>query len=141
MTLDADLLNDFVAEMKLLAPEMKALVEALKKNSEQPAAFAKFGQLIDRIYGTAATFGLKELATYCGTMKKSCYDCASAPGNKRAQVRVLGLMETCMLNIDALVAGVHDPLVMQKISHTLHLECQKAKKLEEEVFKFVKKAA
>lgn len=140
MGLDAELLNDFVAEIKSLEPELAAVVASLKTNNDQPAQFEKFGQIIDRIYGTAATFGLADLAAYCGTLKKTCYDCA-ASANKRPQPKVVSLLETCMLHLDALVKGIHDPEATKKIGHAIHLECQKAKKLHDEVFQFNKKAA
>jgi chemotaxis protein histidine kinase CheA len=140
MILDPEMLVDFVTEIKALEAELKVPVLSLKTNLDQPKMFEKFGQVIDRIYGTAATLGFAELATYCGTLKKTCYDC-SAANNKRGQVRVLGLMETCLENLDALIKGVHDPEAQKKLTHVLHLECQKAKKLHEEVFKFTTKAA
>jgi chemotaxis protein histidine kinase CheA len=137
---DPELLNDFAAEIRSLYDEMQAIVTSLKANHDQSPLFEKFGQIIDRIYGTAATFGFAELAGYCGTLKKTCYDCAAA-NNKRAQMRVVSLLETCMQNLDTLVKGIHDPEATKKLAHMLHLESQKAKKLHDEVFQFTKKAA
>ncbi|MGZ3694554.1 MAG: hypothetical protein ACXWQO_10265 [Bdellovibrionota bacterium] len=101
MILDPELLADFVAEIKLLEPELQGLVMSLKK---------------------------------------TCYDCAAAT-NKRPQVKELGLMENCMTNLGALIKSVHSTEEQKRIMHILHLECQRAKKLHEEVFQFTKKSA
>jgi hypothetical protein len=138
MKLDAELIKDFIAEIQQLESELKKIVEGLEKNLEQPILFASFGQVIDRIYGTAATFGMKEFAAYCGMLKKTNYDCSKS-NNKRGYQKVLGLQKTCMENIDSLIKGIHDPEVMKKINHSLHLEVQKAHKLHEEIFQFNKK--
>lgn len=140
MTMDADLLNDFVAEIKSLEGELQAIVTSLKANNDQPQVIEKFGQIIDRIYGTAATFGFTDLATYCGMLKKTCYDCAAST-NKRSQMRVVGLLEACMTNLDALAKGIHDPEATKRLTHVLQLECKKGKKLYDEIFQFNKKAA
>ena len=140
MSHDPELLNDFASEIKSLQGSLQSIVAGLKTNHDQPKLFEQFGQIIDRIYGTAATFGFTELATYCGTLKKTSYDCAVAT-NKRGQPRVVSLLETCMQHLDTLVKGIHDPEATKKLSHVLHLECQKAKKLHDEIFQFTKKAA
>jgi hypothetical protein len=138
MQLDAELAKDFVSEVQLLETELKLIVGQLDRSLDQPKAFENFAQVIDRIYGTAATFGMKELAAYCGMLKKTCYDCAKSE-NKRGHQKVLGLMKTCLENIDALRRGINDPEVMKKIHHTLHLEIQKANRLHEEIFQHNKK--
>ncbi len=138
MNLDADLIKDFVSEIQQLESELKSIVGQLEKNVEQPNLFAQFGQVIDRIYGTAATFGMKEFSAYCGMLKKTNYDCSKS-SNKRGYQKVLTLQKTFMENIDSLIKGIHDPEVMKKINHSLHLEIQKANKLHEEIFQFNKK--
>lgn len=138
MNLDADLIKDFVAEIQQLEQELKQIVEGLEKDNNQPALFASFGQVIDRIYGTAATFGMKEFAAYCGMLKKTNYDCSKST-NKWGQQKVIGLQKKCMENIDSLIKGIQDLEAMKKINHSLHLEIQKANKLHEEIFQFNKK--
>lgn len=138
MQLDAELVKDFVLEIQILEKELKGIVGNLEKSLDQPAQFENFAQVIDRIYGTAATFGFKDLASYCGMLKKTCYDCSKS-GNKRGQQKVLSLLKTCMENISALQAGVHDVELMKKLHHNLHLEEQKAARLYEEIFQYNKK--
>jgi HPt (histidine-containing phosphotransfer) domain-containing protein len=135
---DPELLKDLAEEIDAISRELSLVVGELKKNSEQPLLFEKFGQMIDRIYGTAATFGMKELASYCGTLKKICYACASA-GVPRGNIRVLRLLEVYLENVSALVNGVADPEVMKKLSYTFLVEEKKAEKIQEEIFSFKKK--
>ncbi len=135
---DAELARDLAEEMTVLSQELAHLVMRLKENNDQPALFEKFGQIIDRIYGTAATFGMKELASYCGTLKEVCYGCASARV-AQGYSRVLKLMETYIENVNALIDGVTNPEAMKKLNFGLHLEEKKAKKIQEEVFRFTKK--
>lgn len=138
MSIDPEISSAFVAEIKTLEGELNAAVDGLKKNPEQPALFEKFGQVIDRIYGTATTLGFKELGEYCGMLKKTCYECAKS-NNKRAQIRVLGLLETCMQQLKTLQESIQNPEAMKTIHHSVHIEMQKGKKLQEEIFKFTNK--
>ena len=137
MEQDPELLDAFAQEISQLEEELGIVVESLKQNIDQPQAFEKFGQLIDRIYGTAATFGFTELATYSGALKKTCYDC-SVTINKRAYPRVLNLLDNCMTNLSTLKQGIHNPEIVKEINRTLHLETQRTKKLFEEIFQFDK---
>lgn len=136
--IDAELLQDLIPEIQQLSNELGQVVAELKKNSEQPALFEKFGQIIDRIYGTASTLGMKELASYCGTLKKTCYECAKA-NNTRANLRVLKLLETYLENVAGLIGAITNPEAAKTLNFTLHLEEQKAKKIHEEIFQFIKK--
>jgi len=138
--IDPELLNDFVAEVDSLNKEMRAVVQKLSQNKDQPELYKHFSQLVDRIYGTAATFGFAELASYCGMLKKACLECGN-PLNKRAQLRVFALMENCTKHLADLSKGISDPEIVQSMKHTLHIEAQKATKLHEEIFQFSKKAA
>jgi hypothetical protein len=114
------------------------VVASLKKENAQPQLFEKFANIIDRIYGTAGTFGLKELASYCGTLKRICYECAKV-NTPIANARVLRLLESYLQNLSDLIKGVTDPNTAKQINRSIYLEEQKAKKIQEEVFKFAKK--
>lgn len=140
MAIDPELLRDFVAEIKLLELELKGIVVSLQENIDQPVKYEQFGQIIDRIYGTAVTLGFKEMAAYCLMLKKTSYACAKQEA-KRAQVRVLKLLEACLDLLGVLVVGTRNPEVLKIFKHTLHLEEQKAHKLHEEIFQYLKKAA
>lgn len=135
---DPELLKDLAAETAVISKELALVVQELKKNSDQPALFEKFAQMIDRIYGTAATFGMKELAGYCGTLKRICYTCAKA-NVPRGNLKVLRLLEIYLENVSALIKGVSDPEAMKKLNSVFQLEEKKAEKIQEEVFSFVKK--
>lgn len=139
MSTDPELLKDFITEVGTLEAELNGVVASLRGNPDQPPLYGKFAQLIDRIYGTAGTLGFKDLAAYCGMLKKTCYACEK-PEAKRAQAKVLRLMEACMENLGALIKGINDPTIIDKMRHALHLEAQKANKLHDEIFQFVKKA-
>ena len=138
MEQDPELIAAFAEEIQQLENDLLVVVKGLKQNIDQPPLFAKFGNLIDRIYGTAATFGFKELAAYSGAMKKTCYDC-SATINKRAYSRVLIMIEKCLELLGALRVGIHDQEVDKKINYNLAVELGRGKKIYEEIFQFDKK--
>ncbi len=137
--IDPELLNDLITEMKALTGELMPVVASLKTNPDQPALFENFGQIIDRIYGTAATVGLKELASYCGSLKKICYECGRVK-NKQANARVLKLLETYLALASDLVGALASPEKAKNVNYAIHLEEQKAKKIHEDIFKFLKPA-
>ncbi|MGZ3649743.1 MAG: Hpt domain-containing protein [Bdellovibrionota bacterium] len=135
---DPDLIESLKEEMQDLAGQLHLVVVGLQARPDQPALYEKFGQIIDRIYGTAATFELKELASYCGTLKKICYECAKA-AHPQANVRVLRLMESYLENLSDLIKSISDPETAKKVNFAMHLEEQKAKKIHEEILQYVKK--
>jgi hypothetical protein len=136
--IDPELANDLANEMRVLEVELTKVVAELKIKSDQPELFEKFGQIIDRIYGTALTFGLKELASYCGTLKKICYECAKAK-IPRANSLVLKLLETFLENVSELIKGITDPTAAVKLKDAMRIEELKAQKIHEQIFSFVKK--
>jgi hypothetical protein len=135
--IDPELAKDLALEISQISLELAQVVAELKKNSDQPPLFEKFGQIVDRIFGTAGTFEMKELASYCGTLKKICYECAKA-GNPRGNLRVLRLLEAYLENVNSLIKGISDPVIMKQLNFSLHLEEQKAKKIQEEILNIVK---
>lgn len=135
---DPELLESLKEEMHLLSGELAPVVAVLQADPDHPELYEKFAQIIDRVYGTAATFGLKELASYCGTLKKTCLETAKA-NNPRANARVVRLMEAYLANLSDLIRGITDPEVAKKVNYAIHLEEGRAKSIHDEILQFVKK--
>ena len=71
-----DMIDFFVEEIHTLRAEMSLKVSKVmqgKLGELDLSYFAEFGQMIDRIYGTAATLGYEEIATYTKHLKDVCY--------------------------------------------------------------------
>jgi chemotaxis protein histidine kinase CheA len=61
----SEILNEFCKESDMLLAKMCEILEELEDDNSQSKLYEKFGQLIDRIMGTAQTLGLTEIATFC----------------------------------------------------------------------------
>ena len=69
-----DLLNDpdmreivlsFCEEANQLFDELEEILDELEDNPKNTAQLEKFGQVIDRVMGAAASIGATEIATFC----------------------------------------------------------------------------
>lgn len=52
-----ELLSAFIEELDGIYPLLKKATDEVEKTLDSPAQFEAFGQVIDRLYGTAATLG------------------------------------------------------------------------------------
>lgn len=134
--MDDDLIDDFVAECKQLGAQLHGIVKQLQANKDQPEKFAEFSNIVDRIYGTAATFGFSTFAEYCLVLKNICAKCAKTR-NERAQTKVLRLIEDSIGLLVALIKSVKDEAELEKLRHTLKIEKNKVEKMEQDVFAFI----
>lgn len=135
MELDDELIDDFIAESKELGAQMHGIVRRLKEDSNQPELFLEFSNIIDRIYGTAMTFGFQEFGQYCLAMKVVCKKCGEK-NVTRAQRKVMRMMEDCVQYLVNLIKSVRDPAELEKVRHALKLESEKVARLDEEVFQY-----
>ena len=135
MELDDELIDDFIAESKELGAQMHGLVLQLKQDETQYPLYLEFSNLIDRIYGTAMTFGFEEFGNYCLAMKVVCKKCGEAEVTRAAK-SVLRMMENCVQNLVNLLKSVREPDALEKFRNELSLEIKKVQRLEEEVFQF-----
>ncbi len=133
MELDQEMKDDFVKEVKQLQMELQDLVNQLSDNWTQSALFERFGQTIDRIYGTATTLGFAEFGQYAKALKDVCYMCRHTE-QEIAQKKVVNMMSGCLENFDALCLGVYDKKELLKVSTSLKVAIKKLDTLERSYF-------
>ena len=129
-----ELINDFISEVKTLHLELKVIVNAqLKTPKMDKALFEKFGQLIDRIYGTAMTLGLKDIGKYLYAMKNVSYlssQCDREVGQKKA----LRMMMECVDYIEKIYLHINNKDQMKNLIRLFVVEIAKAERLEKTDF-------
>ncbi len=70
MGTNKEMLDIFVAEINEILGNLKAVTnEQMKKRTMDKVLFERYGQAIDRIYGTAMTLGFSDLGLYTKAMK------------------------------------------------------------------------
>ena len=108
MILQDELVDDFVAEIKSIHIELKLIVNTqLKTPKMDKVLFEKFGQFIDRIYGTATTMGFIEIGKYLQAMKAISY-MSSQCNNEVGQKKALRMMMECVDNIEKIFTAVYN---------------------------------
>lgn len=137
MEQDPELIEAFVAEIIQIKGELLQTVSALESNVNQPEQFLKFGQIIDRVYGTALTLGFKHIGDYAGLLKMICNKCGQSK-IQRSMPPVLKMMKRCLENFDAIIAGVKNPGAFLKIQADIEMETKRAKALEKDIFSYGK---
>lgn len=124
-----ELVNDFIAEVKTLHLELKAILAAqLKTPKMDKALFEKFGQLIDRIYGTATTLGYAEIGKYLYAVKSVSYlssQCDREVGQKKA----LRMMMDCVDYIEKIHMHINSKDEMKHLYRLFVGEIAKAERL------------
>lgn len=116
--LDEESVEDFVNECKELGAQLHGCVKSLQDNIDDQEQFKEFGNLVDRIYGTAATFGFKDFADYCLALKQACLK-VSQIDNPRAKVKTRDLMENFVTHLVSLLKSVRDEEELKRLQHIL----------------------
>ncbi|MBC7539604.1 MAG: hypothetical protein H7281_12340 [Bacteriovorax sp.] len=132
-----ELIDDFVAEVKTIHIELKLIVNAqLKTPKMDKALFEKFGQYIDRIYGTAMTLGFTEIGKYLFAMKNISYlssQCDREVGQKKA----LRMMMECVDNIEKICSCIYKKEEIKNLNHLFLIEITKAERLAKTDFQTI----
>ncbi|MDD4975948.1 MAG: hypothetical protein PHY93_16445 [Bacteriovorax sp.] len=132
-----ELIDDFVAEVKTIHRELKIIVAAqLKTPKMDKALFEKFGQLVDRIYGTATTLGFVEIGKYLLAMKNISYlssQCDREVGQKKA----LRMMMECVDYIEKICSSIYKKEEVKHLNRLLLIEIAKAERLEKTDFQTI----
>lgn len=124
-TEDKELLDAFSQEIEEIKKELIPCVNAIKSNPlASKTQFENFGQIIDRIYGTAATMGHKEFADYCRMMKTVSYK-GSQTTNTYAQSKVKELIVVCMAQLEQFQKAIYNPKEIRRIRALLLTEQEK----------------
>jgi len=131
MTDNKEMVDFFVEEINSLRAEMSIKVSKIlqgKLGDLDLASFEDFGQMIDRIYGTAATLGYDEIATYTKHLKDVCY-MASQTQNERGHRKVLQMMIECISLLEELKDCIYDKDQLYMFSRRMKVEGARAEKL------------
>ncbi len=132
-----ELIDVFVEEIKSIHTELKTIVDTqLKSPKMDPVLFEKFGQLVDRIYGTAMTLGYKEIGQYMFAMKNISYlssQCDREIGQKKA----LRMMMECVDNIEKICLSVYKKEELVNLNRLFVVEMAKAERLAKSDFQAI----
>ncbi len=124
-----EMLNIFVAEINEILGTLKAVTnEQMKKKTMDKALFERYGQAIDRIYGTAMTLGFSDLGKYTKAMKDVCYMC-SQYDHEVGQKKVLRMMIECNDLLEKIPSCIYNTEEFKKYSRTFTVEMAKAERL------------
>lgn len=137
---DPEMIAAFSEELQLIVNELTPVAESLRTNPNQPKLFEKFGQVIDRVYGTAATMGYKEIADYCRMMKSVTYKCSQSP-NVYAQGQVRDLIMNAVQFMKKTQTIVQDPAQVKKIQYAMQKERERADELQRKLFNTIKRTS
>ncbi|MEK7691604.1 MAG: hypothetical protein AAB425_11355 [Bdellovibrionota bacterium] len=134
MKADKELLEAFEQEVREISELLTPTAERLRIHyMSHPALFEEFGLIIDRIYGTAATFELMEIANYCRAIKQVTYQCAQSDNTyARSQVKDLALSAVPIVKRMAEV--IHDPVQLKSIRYQMQKEQKRAEELSNRIF-------
>lgn len=134
---DQELLDAFAEEVMSLKPKLKAAVDSLKTNVNQPEQFLNFAQVIDGVYGTAMTLGFKEIGEYTYALRMMCRKCGTLKV-PRALPEVFKMMSRCIEHFDTLNASIKNPAELAKIKKEIGLETARANRMDAEMFAYAK---
>ncbi len=129
MSQNKEMLGIFVAEINEILLELKAITsEQMKKRVMEGGPFEKYGQAIDRIYGTAMTLGFTELGKYTKAMKDVTYMC-SQYNHEIGQKKVLRMMIECNEILEKVPTCIYQNEEFKKYSRAFTVEMAKAERL------------
>lgn len=132
--MDEDLVSDFISEVKTIHLELKVILAAqLKTPKMDKALFEKFGQLIDRIYGTATTMGYTDIGKYLYAVKSVSYlssQCDREVGQKKA----LRMMMDCVDYIEKIHMHIRNKDEMKNLYRLFVVEIAKADRMSKNEF-------
>jgi hypothetical protein len=133
MEQDPEMLAAFEEEILMIKNELQPLVATLKTQYDKGELFEKFGQVIDRIYGTASTMGFMEMASYCRAVKSISYKCSQSD-NMYAKGKVKDICVNAFGYLEKFSKVIKNPSEIRKIQYAMKKECDTAAQLEKTLF-------
>lgn len=105
-----------MAEMSDIEIELKAQMNiVIQSKMLKSSGFEKFGQAIDRVYGTAMTLGLKEIGLYTKALKDVTY-MASQSENFKGREKTCKIMLNCLNIFGELKRSLYNEEALAKIN-------------------------
>ncbi|WP_290732340.1 hypothetical protein [Halobacteriovorax sp. JY17] len=137
--MDTEMLTFFVDEIKQIRNSMTVSISSLIETKlADSSKFEEVGQMVDRIYGTAATLGLTEISEYTKAVKDVSY-MASASENEAGKKKVLKFLIKYVELSDLICESIFDKKELSKINLQLKIEKSKANLLNQREFFSVQK--
>ncbi|WP_372652189.1 hypothetical protein [Halobacteriovorax sp.] len=137
--MDTEMLTFFVDEVKQIRNSMSLSISSLISTKlEDNSKFEEVGQMIDRVYGTAATLGLTEISEYTKAIKDVSY-MASASENTSGKKKVVKFLIKYIELSDLICASIFDNKELIKINHQLNIEKSRANLLNQREFYSINK--
>ena len=140
MEVDKEILDSFAEELQMIIDQLSPLAEKIRVSYTDGPSFEKFGQVIDRIYGTAATMGFIEIAEYCKMMKAITYKCSQA-SNSYAMGQVKDLVLVAVPLLKQMRSSIHEPTQIRKIQYTMQKEREKAEDMSRKLFSKIRRTS
>jgi chemotaxis protein histidine kinase CheA len=132
--MDNEMKTFFVDEVKEIRKDMTSSISKLiESKMTANKEFEKFGQLVDRIYGTAATLGLKEIGEYMKAAKDVSY-MASASDNEVGKKKTVKFLIKYVELSDQICEAIFDETELSKINHLLNIEKSRAELINKREF-------
>lgn len=134
MSEENELIDDFVSEIKSIHLELKKIVAAqLKTPKMEKPLFEKFGQLVDRIYGTAMTLGYVEIGKYLLAIKEISY-MSSQSDREVGQKKALRMMMECVDHIEKICLSIYKKEELKSLNRLFVIEIAKVERLAKSDF-------
>lgn len=134
MSEENELIDDFVSEIKSIHLELKQIVAAqLKTPKMEKPLFEKFGQLVDRIYGTAMTLGYVEIGKYLLAIKEISY-MSSQSDREVGQKKALRMMMECVDHIEKICLSIYHKEELKSLNRLFVIEIAKVERLAKSDF-------
>ncbi|MFN8369242.1 MAG: hypothetical protein U0T83_01320 [Bacteriovoracaceae bacterium] len=139
--MDQEILQMFSDEIRAIEKELKVVIFGLIKSKlRDKSLFEKYGQIIDRVYGTAATLNFMEVADYCRMMKEITYKC-SASDNEVGIQKCMYLMLESLKYLEIIPKTVSDAEELKKIRYKMKLDLGRGENLTRSYFFSIKKTS
>lgn len=129
-----ELIDDFVTEIRTIQKDLQTIVNTqLKSSKMEKPLFEKFGQFVDRIYGTAMTLGYVEIGKYFFAIKGVCY-MSSQSDIEVGQKKTLRMMMECVENMDKICSCIYKKEELKNLNKLFIMEIGKADRLAKTEF-------
>lgn len=143
MGMDKELLQDFHDEILKIKAELTSYLSQMMKSKIENvdvSYFQKFGQAIDRIYGTAATLGFKDIADFCLAMKEVTY-MASSSTNAMGHKKTIKMMIDAVVLLEELTQCIFEPEKLKLYKNKIISEVKRVERMnKQEFFSVTKKS-
>ena len=117
MGIDQDILEAFAEEIRAIEKALKIIVQGIiSAKLKAPQLFEEFGQVIDRIYGTAMTLEFVEVGEYCRSMKEITYKCSQSDSEKGME-KCMFMMLDCLKYLEAIPQCLNNMDELKKIKY------------------------